>query len=111
MPRVTQEPQERVLTGPRLVARRHRRQGLFEELALDVDQAHRFQDLGCIDCVGQGMVFQFPLGRISDRMDRRKLVVFADIGRGVLVPSLALVDSLPVLVGLTLECNATPATT
>ncbi|MDJ0925276.1 MAG: MFS transporter [Acidimicrobiia bacterium] len=42
------------------------------------------------------------VGVISDRMDRRKLVVFADVGRGVVVPFLAFVDSLPALVGLTL---------
>lgn len=42
------------------------------------------------------------IGVISDRVDRRKLVVFADVGRGVVVPFLAFVDTLPVLVGITL---------
>ena len=49
-----------------------------------------------------GLVLGGVVGVISDRMDRRKLVVFADVGRGVVVPFLALVDTLPVLVGLTL---------
>ena len=42
------------------------------------------------------------VGVISDRMDRRKLVVFADVGRGLVVPFLAFVDTLPMLVGITL---------
>lgn len=49
-----------------------------------------------------GLVLGGLVGVISDRMDRRKLVVFADVGRGVVVPFLALVDNLPVLVALTL---------
>ena len=49
-----------------------------------------------------GLLLGGVVGVITDRMDRRKLVVVADIGRGVLVPFLALADSLPVLVGITL---------
>lgn len=49
-----------------------------------------------------GLLLGGIVGVISDRMDRRKLVVFADVGRGVVVPFLALVDNLPMLVGLTL---------
>ncbi|MDJ0953413.1 MAG: MFS transporter, partial [Acidimicrobiia bacterium] len=42
------------------------------------------------------------VGVITDRMDRRKLVVLADIGRAALVPFLAFVNSLPTLVMITL---------
>ncbi len=49
-----------------------------------------------------GLLLGGVVGVISDRMDRRKLVVLADVGRGCLVPFLALVNSLPALVGLTL---------
>ena len=49
-----------------------------------------------------GLLLGGLVGVISDRMDRRKLVVFADVGRGIVVPFLAFVDSLPALVGLTL---------
>ncbi len=49
-----------------------------------------------------GLLLGGVVGVISDRMDRRKLVVFADVGRGFLVPFLALVNSLPALVALTL---------
>lgn len=49
-----------------------------------------------------GLLLGGFVGVITDRMDRRKLVVFADIGRGLLVPLLALADTLPVLVGITL---------
>ncbi|MDJ0497721.1 MAG: MFS transporter [Acidimicrobiia bacterium] len=49
-----------------------------------------------------GLLLGGVVGVISDRMDRRKLVVLADVGRGLIVPFLALVDNLPVLVGLTL---------
>lgn len=49
-----------------------------------------------------GLLLGGVVGVISDRMDRRKLVVFADIGRGVFVPLLALVNTLPQLVGITL---------
>jgi dTMP kinase len=49
-----------------------------------------------------GLLLGGVVGVISDRMDRRKLVVLADIGRGVIVPFLAFVDSLPALVAITL---------
>lgn len=48
-----------------------------------------------------GLLLGGLVGVISDRMDRRKLVVLADVGRGILVPFLAFVDNLPMLVGLT----------
>lgn len=49
-----------------------------------------------------GLLLGGLVGVVADRMDRRKLVVFADVGRGLIVPFLALVDNLPLLVGLTL---------
>jgi MFS family permease len=49
-----------------------------------------------------GLVLGGVVGVISDRVDRRKLVVFADLGRGLFVPLLALVNTLPQLVGITL---------
>jgi dTMP kinase len=49
-----------------------------------------------------GLLLGGVVGVVSDRMDRRKLVVLADIGRGFVVPLLAIVDSLPALVGVTL---------
>ncbi len=49
-----------------------------------------------------GLLIGGLVGVITDRMDRRKLVVLADIGRAALVPFLALVDSLPTLVLITL---------
>ena len=49
-----------------------------------------------------GLLLGGFVGVVSDRMDRRKLVVFADIGRGAVVPFLVFVDSLPKLVALTL---------
>ncbi len=49
-----------------------------------------------------GLLLSGPIGVISDRVDRRKLVVAADIGRGLIVPFVAFVDTLPALVGITL---------
>jgi dTMP kinase len=49
-----------------------------------------------------GLLLGGVVGVISDRMDRRKLVVLADLGRGVIVPLLALVQTLPMLVAITL---------
>ena len=49
-----------------------------------------------------GLLLGGLVGVVSDRMDRRKLVVFADVGRGIVVPFMMFVDSLPMLVGLTL---------
>ena len=49
-----------------------------------------------------GLLFGGIVGVVSDRMDRRTLVVFADIGRGAIVPLLAFVNSLLALVAVTL---------
>lgn len=49
-----------------------------------------------------GLLLGGVVGVISDRMDRRNLVVFADIGRGLIVPFLAFVNTLPLLVAITL---------
>ena len=49
-----------------------------------------------------GLFLGGVVGVISDRMDRRKLVVLADVGRGAIVPFLAIVNSLPTLVAITL---------
>ncbi len=49
-----------------------------------------------------GLLLGGVVGVISDRMDRRKLVVLADVGRGVIVPFLAIVNSMPTLVAITL---------
>jgi len=48
-----------------------------------------------------GLALGAVAGVITDRMDRRKLVVIADIGRGLVIPFLALVDTLPMLVIVT----------
>ena len=53
-----------------------------------------------------GLVLGGVVGVISDRMDRRKLVVLADVGRGAIVPLLIFVDSLPALVGVVLLTTA-----
>ena len=49
-----------------------------------------------------GLLLGGVVGVISDRMDRRKLVVMADIGRGAIVPFLAFVNTLTLLVAITL---------
>jgi hypothetical protein len=49
-----------------------------------------------------GLLLSGPIGVISDRVDRRKLVVAADLGRGLIVPFVAFVDTIPGLVGITL---------
>lgn len=49
-----------------------------------------------------GLLLGGVVGVISDRMDRRNLVVFADVGRAAVVPFLAFVDTLPMLVVITL---------
>ncbi|MEA2002851.1 MAG: MFS transporter, partial [Actinomycetota bacterium] len=49
-----------------------------------------------------GLLLSGPIGVISDRVDRRKLVVAADLGRGMIVPFVAFVDTIPALVGITL---------
>lgn len=49
-----------------------------------------------------GLFLGAAVGVITDRMDRRRLVVLADVGRGLVVPALAFVDTLPMLVVITL---------
>jgi dTMP kinase len=49
-----------------------------------------------------GLALGAVAGVITDRMDRRKLVVIADVGRGLVIPSLALVRTLPTLVAITI---------
>ncbi len=48
-----------------------------------------------------GLLLGPVFGVFTDRFDRRTLIVVADIGRGVIVPFLAFVSSLPMLVGVT----------
>ncbi|MDJ0961321.1 MAG: MFS transporter [Acidimicrobiia bacterium] len=48
-----------------------------------------------------GLLLGPVFGVFTDRFDRRTLIVVADVGRGVLVPLLAFVSSLPMLVGVT----------
>ncbi|CAN5515319.1 MAG: MFS transporter [Acidimicrobiia bacterium] len=45
-----------------------------------------------------GLVFGPVVGVLTDRFDRRKLVVISDIGRGLLVPALLFATTLPILV-------------
>lgn len=47
-----------------------------------------------------GLVLGAAIGVISDRVDRRRLVVISDVGRGMLVPLLVLADNLPFLVAV-----------
>jgi dTMP kinase len=49
-----------------------------------------------------GLLLGAWIGVISDRMDRRKLVVIADVGRGLLVPLLVFATNLPTLVAINL---------
>lgn len=48
-----------------------------------------------------GLVFGPIVGVITDRFDRRNLIVIADVGRGLLVGFLALADTLALLVAIT----------
>ncbi len=48
-----------------------------------------------------GLALGAVAGVITDRVDRRKLVVIADVGRGLVIPSLVLVRTLPTLVAIT----------
>jgi dTMP kinase len=48
-----------------------------------------------------GLVLAPVFGVFTDRFDRRRLIVIADLGRGLIVPILAFVTSLPMLVGVT----------
>ncbi len=47
-----------------------------------------------------GLVLGAAVGVISDRVDRRRLVVISDVGRGLLVPMLVFADNLPFLVAV-----------
>ena len=48
-----------------------------------------------------GLFFGPIVGVVTDRFDRRNLIVIADIGRGLLVGFLVFADTLTVLVGIT----------
>jgi dTMP kinase len=52
-----------------------------------------------------GLLFGAVAGVVADRVDRRKLLLFSDVGRAVIVPLLALAQNIPtlVLVNLALE--------
>ena len=48
-----------------------------------------------------GLLFGPLVGVVTDRFDRRKLIIIADVGRGLLVGFLAFADTLPLLIGIT----------
>jgi dTMP kinase len=48
-----------------------------------------------------GLIFGPVVGVVTDRFDRRSLIVIADVGRGLLVGFLAFADTLPLLLGIT----------
>jgi dTMP kinase len=48
-----------------------------------------------------GLVFGGAVGVLSDRADRRRLIVLADLGRAAIVPTLIFASSLPLLVAIT----------
>jgi len=48
-----------------------------------------------------GLVFGPLVGAFSDRFDRRRLIVIADLGRAVIVPFLIFASTLPMLVVIT----------
>lgn len=48
-----------------------------------------------------GLVFGPLIGVVTDRFDRRTLIVIADVGRGLLVGFLAFADTLPLLLAIT----------
>lgn len=48
-----------------------------------------------------GLLFGPVVGAFSDRFDRRRLIVIADIGRAVIVPFLIFASNLPMLVAIT----------
>jgi len=48
-----------------------------------------------------GLVFGPVVGAITDRFDRRRLIVIADLGRAAVVPALAFASNLPFLVAIT----------
>lgn len=47
-----------------------------------------------------GLVLGAWIGVVSDRMDRRRLVVISDLGRGLIVPFLVFADNLAILVAI-----------
>ena len=47
-----------------------------------------------------GLLIGPLIGVVTDRFDRRKLIVIADLGRGLLVGFLMFADTLPLLVGI-----------
>jgi len=53
-----------------------------------------------------GLVFAPFVGVVTDRVDRRKLIVIADVGRAALVPLLAFATELPALVLVTIGLEA-----
>ena len=48
-----------------------------------------------------GLIIGPLVGVVTDRFDRRALIVIADIGRGLLVGFLVFADTLPLLIGIT----------
>lgn len=48
-----------------------------------------------------GLVFGPFVGAITDRLDRRRLIVIADLGRAAIVPFLIFASTLPMLVAIT----------
>ncbi len=61
--------------------------------------------LALVSRIVPGLVLGAWVGVISDRVDRRKLVVISDVGRGLVVPFLVFAKTLPllVLIGVVLE--------
>jgi len=47
-----------------------------------------------------GLLLGAWIGVVSDRMDRRRLVVISDVGRGLIVPFLVFADNLAILVAI-----------
>ena len=48
-----------------------------------------------------GLIFGGVVGVLTDRVDRRKLIVIADLGRAAIVPTLIFASNLPLLVVIT----------
>lgn len=48
-----------------------------------------------------GLLFGPLMGVVTDRFDRRNLIVIADVGRGLIVGFLIFADTLPLLLGIT----------
>ncbi|MBA2336230.1 MAG: MFS transporter [Acidimicrobiia bacterium] len=53
--------------------------------------------LALLSRIVPGLIVGPVVGVLTDRFDRRKLVVIADVGRGLLVPALLFATNLPVL--------------